>query len=306
MPNIGKEFEGVELTGWEDIPAGELTFGAVKAAGEELRITFFRPNTAPSGAEFLVREVADENGLVLWLFTRDVAEDFFGLAKLRFQQDGHCILLEKGKSDPAPEKIFLADLVKRRDTDKEYIKKLRRYTIMSRPVITVYTANGFNLFGVPVTEGEWKFLPTGTKAILVESYDSKTGTIAGPLEAFVVKKTAGGTCLKENKVNAQLQLEKPKPKVVEALKPERLAWQVRMPAIVNLGELSNSISVVVPYFPKSKGFFTEIAASLSEEEKFVALGQPDDKGQVLIFKKEKGKLIQIGSFKITAIKGGEG
>jgi len=36
--NIGKEFEEVQVLGFEDNSAGEVIFGSVVAAGEDLRI----------------------------------------------------------------------------------------------------------------------------------------------------------------------------------------------------------------------------------------------------------------------------
>jgi len=236
--------------------------------------------------EFLVWEVSDKDGLLLWSFNRDTGKDFPELAKLRFLEGGHAILIEKlGRS--VPEKILLSGLIEKRDSDKKFIKALHRDALMSRSNITVYADNGFKLFGVPVSGEEWKRLPDKTKAILVRAYNPQTGLAIDPLEAFEVKKDSGGRCSKDKVISAKLYTVRP----VAEPKPED-AWRKKLRAMANIEGLNVSVS----YFPEGKGHFKDIVAMLSDQDLFVAIGKANDMGAILIFKRENGELTEMRPF----------
>lgn len=67
-------------------------------------------------------------------------------------------------------------------------RRKKTEAILKRSPITVYTAEGQILGGIPVVGSEWQLLPGHIKVVLVESFDEETGLPGKPMEAFIVKK----------------------------------------------------------------------------------------------------------------------
>lgn len=87
-------------------------------------------------------------------------------------------------------------------------RKERQAAILSRPDIVAYTYTGQRVYGTPVVGDEWKALPDGKGAILVEFYDSQTGDTGALIAAFFVKKSGGGRCEQERR-QENLSVEPP-------------------------------------------------------------------------------------------------
>lgn len=99
--------------------------------------------------------------------------------------------------------------VKAEKSRREVARLERRKAILSRAQITVYTATGEKVRGLPVMNDEWEVLGNGQPAILLESYRQDTGWAGKPIEVFRVYKTAGGHVFKRE-VKTGLSLEPPK------------------------------------------------------------------------------------------------
>ena len=83
---------------------------------------------------------------------------------------------------------------------KEELQKARadeRAEILARPRLHIVTEGG-RRYGVPVTESEWKILPTDTFCVLVDSFNKETREVGKALSTFITMKRSGGFVEQKN------------------------------------------------------------------------------------------------------------
>jgi len=86
----------------------------------------------------------------------------------------------------------------------------RVLSLCVRHRVKVFTDSGEAKFGTPVIEAEWPMLSDGKYAILVESYDEKTGRCGKAIEAFWVNKTRGGKLSRKDVISVSFEAKKAK------------------------------------------------------------------------------------------------
>lgn len=219
----------------------------------------------------------------------ELAELKKGLAK----ELGKKFILTKEERDALDEAWLIKKANKKAEYEEEERRRQEEYrkrreerrqkkeAILKRSPITVYTAEGQILGGIPVVGSEWQILPGYTKVILVKSFDEESGLPGEPIEAFIVKKNdyqREKTFVKNLVFSKKPKIEKVVPKALDKL-------------IFKIGAK----------FVKILHFSQEDAKLLKErgvdKETMIAVGNIDANGKYcLVSLNEEGDETVVGAF----------
>jgi hypothetical protein len=123
------------------------------------------------------------------LALKKAAADFLGVqANTREEDDALRAIGQRKNAERATQRAAEREAEAARQAAereaRERARVARIRSIMSRDVIDVYSADGADLWGYPVTQNEWPMLPHDTYVVLVESYNDETSEHGNVLEAF--------------------------------------------------------------------------------------------------------------------------
>jgi hypothetical protein len=133
--------------------------------------------------------------------------------------------------------IAAEEAVKKQQREAARAERVRK--ILAREVITGFTAEQQERYGVPVLSGEWPSLPDKTRVIIVSSYDDETATVGNLIEAFAVMKLPQKNPQKQYCVPVSAEVSKPaapvvKPKNVVIFKGEEAYEALLFPTMDDL------------------------------------------------------------------------
>lgn len=219
----------------------------------------------------------------------ELAELKKGLAK----ELGKKFILTKEESDALEEAWLIRKANRKAEQEEEILRKQEEYrkkkeekrqkieAILKRAPITVYTAEGQILGGIPVAGSEWQILPGYTKVILVKSFDEETCLPGEPIEAFIVKKI--GYQREKTFVKNLVFSKKPKVEKVVPKALNKLIFKIGA-KFVNILHFSQEDVRLL----KEQGINKEI---------MIAVGNPDANGKYCVVSlNEEGGETVVGAF----------
>jgi hypothetical protein len=157
---------------------------------------------------------------------------------------------------------------------REKARREKLASILSRSEIKAFDEDGKRLHGIPVSGEEWQILPTNTPVILINEGEKSA-------EAFFVKKTRGGRC--EKGLFRIAFLEKPQDQANKPLTEAKILYF----------DINGSIEEVAHVSGEGLAALRQLGLNSGT---MVAIGKPDDKGQLTIVRLEVGECFTVGAF----------
>lgn len=121
---------------------------------------------------------------------------------------------EQRRAAAAQQSAAIAAKRQRDHEDRIAARAERKRLIMMRDRLTVFSASGEKMTGVPVVNNEWQSLGNGVDCVLVDSYDN--GQVGEVLQHFFVKHV-GGSHKTQARVVVAYKEDPTKPKLIEKM-----------------------------------------------------------------------------------------